>query len=233
MAISSDTLIPAIITAGASFAGATLAQILSHAFTLRRETLAKIRAAKNYQLHLTFDMVSVVADLERTLRAVGLLEGKGQYKTLRSDTLRLGHPTDTYSKLAFDAYVGPQFMLNARKFFLQSEQTMTYVRSLEPEHKLSDFTVFFLAALYLQGLSYIVASIKNIQRKPHLFGKPNRTPIGPLTYDQVVQVYNADIGYAVPDRAIFDAAEKLDAEVGKDLKPKTASAELTETVPAQ
>jgi hypothetical protein len=217
MAMSSDVLIPAIITAGASFAGATLAQILSHAFTLRRETLAKIRAAKNYQLHLTFDIVSVVAELERMLTAVGLLQGRGQYKTLAPDAFRLKPPTDTYAKLPFDSYVSPQFMLNARKFFLQSEESMAYIRSLQPEHKLSDFTVFFLAALYMQGLSYIVASIETVQRKPPLFRKPKKIPIGSPTYDQIVQVYNAHIGYTVPDRAIFDAAEKLDAEVGKEL----------------
>ena len=95
---------------------------------------------------------------------------------------------------------------------------MTYVRSFEPEKKLDDFNVFFLTALYLQGLSYIVVSMQILRERKSLFKKNRRVPITPPTYEEIVKTYDLSIGYPPPDRAVFEAADQLYAEVGAELR---------------
>ena len=50
----------ALLTASASFLGATLAQIATHLFTLRREHILRDEKADRYVEHIKFDIVLAV-----------------------------------------------------------------------------------------------------------------------------------------------------------------------------
>jgi len=194
-------LFAALITAGASFLGATLAQLLSHFFSLRREKAARATAARNYQLHLTFDMVSIVSGLESLLREIKLLSGPGNFRAPGPDPLPLKKADDSYTRLNFNLDVNPQFMLNVRGFFSQTKVMENYVRNRKLG-KLEDYEVLLVIQLYLQGLSYVVASIRQLNSN-------KRTHISEPTYKEIVSVYHSDIGFTLPDEKIFEAAKNL------------------------
>jgi hypothetical protein len=205
----------ALITSGASFLGATLAQLLSHYFTLRRENAEREATAANYQLHLTFDVVSVVSELEALLTNVGILNGPGQFRAPGPDPLPLKNASDAYTKLEFNLYVNPQFMLNMRSFLLQAKEMEQYIRR-KKVGKLEDHEVLLVIELYLQGLSYIVGSVKSIREK-------KKTYISDPTFDEVVSVYHSAIGYRLPDREVFEAAKKLNVELKNAMDARLAN----------
>ena len=200
-----------IVIAAMSFLGATLAQIVSHLFTLRREHTLRKEKADRYVEHIKFDIVLAVSELEDLIGSTHLNSVDREF--VLGPRRSYSHPyINLIQRLDFNVDINPQFMLNTRKFFSLFDQEMERFSREVKGDKVSNQNMFAVVTLFLKGLEYIVATYR-IQNRSWIARKmERRVPIIEVSYQDVLDSYEP-IGFKVPDKTIFDSAKEFQSKV--------------------
>lgn len=208
--LSDHTVLIGIITASASFLGATIAQILSHHFALKREKSLIKNKTIGYINHITFDLALANNELSHYLRGVGV-QGDNR-KFIWKGTHDFGNEYINLSeKLSFEFSVPGQFILNTKKFFSNFRTETKRYADLPIGTELTFMRVATTNRLYLLSLKYIWGSYqaylkpgKNKHKKGFQLTAP--------TYDEVIEAYSV-INFTLPDRNIYEAAIAIENEL--------------------